>query len=316
MRGINAVANTIEAITVRGRLRADEPMSRHCSWRTGGAAERYFEPADIDDLVAFLNQIEPGEPLTWIGLGSNVLIRDGGIGGTVIATTGALNTWRWLDPLRLYAECGVACAKIAKEAHRQELGGGSFLGGIPGTIGGALAMNAGAFGREVWMLVESVELLDRHGQRRHVPREQFATGYRSVEMPAEHWFISAVLRFDPQAAAQERDVRELLGTRNASQPTGQASCGSVFKNPPGDFAGRLIEAAGLKGLRRGGCHVSRKHANFIINDTDASAADIEQLMLDVQAGVAEKFGQLLEPEVRIIGRPGGSPAHGGNDETA
>jgi UDP-N-acetylmuramate dehydrogenase len=310
---INAVANSIQRINVRGRLLADEPMSRHCSWRTGGKAERFFEPADIDDLVDFLHQVDRSEPLTWIGLGSNVLVRDGGIDGTVVATPRTMNTWRWLDAARLYVECGVACAKVAKEAFRQQLGGGSFLGGIPGTIGGALAMNAGAFGREIWMLVESVELLDRDGERQLVDRQRFTTAYRSVDVPAEHWFVSTVLRFDPEPAAEERDVRALLGERNASQPTGQASCGSVFKNPPGDFAGRLIEAAGLKGSRRGGCHVSDKHANFIINDAAASAADIERLMLDVQAAVAQKFGQQLEPEVRIVGRPGTRPGGGADD---
>ncbi len=310
------MADNIRQFNVRGRLLVDEPMSRHCSWRTGGRAERFFEPADIDDLVDFLRQIDDDEPLTWIGLGSNVLVRDGGIDGTVIAATRTMNAWRWLDPVRLQVECGVACAKVAKEAFRRELGGGSFLGGIPGTIGGALAMNAGAFGREIWMLVESVELLDRDGERRHIDREQFTTAYRSVELPAGHWFISAVLRFDPEPAAEERDVRALLGERNASQPTGLASCGSVFKNPPGDFAGRLIEAAGLKGSRRGGCHVSEKHANFIINDAAASAADIEQLMLYVQARVAQMFGQRLEPEVRIIGRPLVKPVPGGADDAA
>lgn len=316
MWDINAVANSFQRINVRGRLLADEPMSRHCSWRTGGLAEHFFEPADIDDLVDFLHQVDRDEPLTWIGLGSNVLVRDGGIDGTVIATTPTMNAWRWLDARRLYVECGVACAKVAKEAFRRELGGGSFLGGIPGTIGGALAMNAGAFGREIWMLAESVELLDRGGERQLVDRQRFTTAYRSVDVPAEHWFVSAILRFDPEPVAEERDVRALLGERNASQPTGQASCGSVFKNPPGDFAGRLIEAAGLKGSRRGGCHVSDKHANFIINDAAASAADIEQLMLDVQATVAQKFGLQLEPEVRIIGRPGVVPGRGGADDAA
>lgn len=310
------MADTIRQFNVRGRLLADEPMSRHCSWRTGGRAERFFEPADLDDLVDFLRQIDDDEPLTWIGLGSNVLVRDGGIDGTVIAATRTMNAWRWLDPVRLHVECGVACAKVAKEALRRELGGGSFLGGIPGTIGGALAMNAGAFGREIWMLVESVELLDRNGERRRIDRQQFTTAYRSVDLPVGHWFISAVLRFDPEPGAEERDVRALLGERNASQPTGLASCGSVFKNPPGDFAGRLIEAAGLKGRRRGGCHVSEKHANFIINDAAASAADIEQLMLDVQASVARMFGQRLEPEVRIIGRPLATPVPGGTDDAA
>lgn len=279
-------------------------MSRHCSWRTGGHAERFFEPADIADLVDFFRQLEPAECITWLGLGSNILIRDGGLPGTVIATARTLNSLEWLDHERLYVECGTPCAKVAKEAARMSLGGSGFLAGIPGTIGGALAMNAGAFGREIWMLVESVELVARGGEISRVDQSRFTRSYRHVEIPSDHWFLSAVLHFEIGAdLSGEREIRELLGQRSASQPTGQASCGSVFKNPPGDFAGRLIEEAGLKGTRSGGCFVSDKHANFIINDGAASAADIEALIMEVRRTVADKFGVTLEPEVRILGRP-------------
>lgn len=296
-------------LKVRGRLAAQEPMSRHCSWRTGGSAERFFEPADISDLVDYLKQIERTEAVTWIGLGSNVLIRDGGLPGTVISTARTLNGFEWLGDRRLYAECGAPCAKVAKEAAKKAFSGPEFLAGIPGTIGGALVMNAGAFGREIWTLVESVKLVSRDGGIHHYDRSRFTASYRHVDVPADHWFVSAVLRFDATASVASADeIRELLGRRNASQPTGQASCGSVFKNPPGDFAGRLIEEAGMKGARFGGCCVSDKHANFIINDAAASAADIEALITEVRRTVARKFGVTLEPEVRIIGRRG----HRGN----
>lgn len=292
-----------DMLKVRGKLILEEPMSKHCSWRTGGAAERFFEPADIDDLVTYFEQVESTETITWIGLGSNVLIRDGGLRGTVISTAKRLNGVAWLDSRRLQVECGTPCAKIAKEAAKMQLSGGGFLAGIPGTIGGALAMNAGAFGREIWMLVESVEMVRRDGAIAHYDRSQFSASYRRVDIPADHWFIRAILQFGATRAVDgENEIRELLGQRSASQPTGRASCGSVFKNPPGDYAGRLIEQAGLKGTRAGGCYVSNKHANFIINDEGASAADIETLIGEVQQSVAKKFGVNLEPEVRILGR--------------
>jgi UDP-N-acetylmuramate dehydrogenase len=292
---------------VRGKLTTDEPMSRHCSWRTGGTAERYFEPADRDDLIAYLKQTSDDEALTWLGLGSNLLVRDGGLTGTVISTSKTLNGYEWINANQLYVECGTPCAKVAKEAAKMSVGGGGFLAGIPGTVGGALAMNAGAFGREIWMLVESVELLRRDGVSRQCAGSEFSISYRHVEVPAGYWFISAVLHFtdDPNEDA-DNEIPTLLAKRSASQPTGQASCGSVFKNPAGDFAGRLIESAGLKGLRVGGCFVSNKHANFIINDQDASASDLESLIVNVQRTVAKIFGVTLEPEVRIVGRP---PSH-------
>lgn len=285
---------------LRGRLRHREPMARHCTWRAGGPAERLFEPADLPDLVTYLKAAPPSEPLTLVGFGSNLLVRDGGIAGTVILTAGVFDQWRWLDERRLVVGAGVACAKVARQAARRQLGGGEFLGGIPGTIGGALAMNAGAFGHEIWSLVEAVETIDRRGVVQSRPAAGFRADYRRVDGLNEEWFVSGTLHFASDDGGAST-VRDLLARRNASQPIGLPSCGSVFKNPPGDFAGRLIEAAGCKGRRRGGAYVSPKHANFIINDGTASAADIEGLMLDVQQAVAAHSGQRLDTEVRILG---------------
>lgn len=289
-------------LPIRGRLHEREPMAKHCSWRAGGVAERFFEPADVADLAVYLRAAPAEEALTWIGLGSNVLVRDGGLPGTVIATGEALSDLRWLDGEALCAGSGLPCAKVAKAIAKAALTGGEFLAGIPGTIGGSLAMNAGAFGREIWQCVVAVETIDRRGERRHRDAPEFKIGYRSVQGPPGEWFIGATLRFDRAGGdAAAMRIRSLLGERNATQPLGLASCGSVFKNPPGDFAGRLIEAAGMKGARIGGSFVSDKHANFIINDGTASATDIERLIALVQAAVYAQFGVRLETEVRIIG---------------
>ncbi|MGE3772159.1 MAG: UDP-N-acetylmuramate dehydrogenase [Gammaproteobacteria bacterium] len=287
---------------VRGTRREHESMARHCSWRAGGAAERWFEPADLDDLVIFLRALPADEPLLWLGLGSNLLVRDGGLRGTVIATGGGLAGLQWRDACTLHAGCGAPCAKVAKRAAAAGLGGGEFLAGIPGTIGGALAMNAGAFGGEIWPLVVAVDTIDRTGTLRHRAANEFHVSYRHVEGPAEEWFVAGDLRFagDADQGVTKR-IRALLARRNETQPLGLPSCGSTFKNPPQDFAGRLIEAAGMKGARRGGAYVSPKHANFIINDGTASAADIEGLMEDVRARVLAMAGLRLEHEVRIVG---------------
>ena len=295
-------------ISVRGILLHHEPMSRHCSWRTGGTAELFFQPADVEDLVEFCRQIDAAQAITWLGLGSNVLVRDGGITGAVIATAKSLTNMSWLDANRLSVECGAPCAKVAKAAAKRALGGGDFFAGIPGTMGGALAMNAGAYGCDTWSLVDEVEVLARDGSRRVAHRSEFAVSYRQVSMPPDQWFLRATLRFEASSRGDdEGGIRALLNRRNASQPLGTASCGSVFKNPPGDFAGRLIDSAGLKMRRIGGCYVSDKHANFIINDGSASASDIESLIEEIQRVVAEKFGVSLEPEVRILGRRSGGP---------
>ena len=208
----------------------------------------------------------------------------------------------WLDARRLYAESGVSCAKVARSAARAGLCGVEFLAGIPGTLGGALAMNAGAFGGETWQRVVQVETLDRQGQVRVRLPHEFEIGYRQVRGPAGEWFLAAVLTLEPgDIEASRRAIRELLERRAATQPTRQPSCGSVFRNPPGEHAARLIETSGLKGLRLGGAQVSEKHANFIINTGDAKAADMEDLIDEVQRVVEARTGVRLTPEVRMVG---------------
>lgn len=296
--------------TLRGTLRHDEPMARHTSWRVGGPAEHYYEPADLDDVAAYLRQLPAAEPVMWVGLGSNLLVRDGGIRGSVIVTNGVLSEITRVSDTVVRAGAGVACAKVARYCAGAGLSGAEFLVGIPGTMGGALAMNAGAFGGETWRLVQSVETIDRRGNVARRTPEQYSVGYRSVGGPAGEWFVAAYLQLQPGDAGQGRArIKELLGRRADLQPTGQPSCGSVFRNPPGDYAGRLIEVCGLKGVRIGGAEVSRKHANFIINDGAASAADIEALILHVRDTVERLQGVRLEPEVRIVGEP--APAAGG-----
>lgn len=285
---------------LRGEVLRDEPLSRHTSWRVGGPADRYFKPADLDDLAAFLAELPADEPVMWLGLGSNLLVRDGGIRGTVVATHGMLRRLERLDEERVYAESGVPCAKLARSCARWGLRSGEFFAGIPGTVGGALAMNAGAFGGETWAHVLAVDVIDRRGRRRRRPPADYAVGYRSVEGPADEWFVGAEFRFEPGEAGQE-EIREILARRKETQPIGLPSCGSVFRNPPDDFAARLIETAGLKGLTVGGAQVSEKHANFIISRRGATAADIERLIRHVQATVKKVHGVELVPEVRIAG---------------
>ena len=293
--------NTSGGLAMRGTLLRDEPMTAHTSWRTGGKAERYFIPADIDDLSLFLSQQGSGERILWIGLGSNLLVRDGGIKGTVIAITGVFNEMT-LHASGLKAGAGLTCAKAARFSAANGFSGAEFLAGIPGTVGGALAMNAGAFGGETWDIVNSVETINRQGERRVRQASEFEIGYRSVNIADDEWFVSAELelRSDPKEAARA-NIRELLAHRAATQPLGESSCGSVFRNPEGGYAARLIESCGLKGKRIGGACVSEKHANFIINTGAASAADIEKLILHIQETVQEKCHVKLQTEVRIVG---------------
>jgi UDP-N-acetylmuramate dehydrogenase len=287
---------------LRGDLKLNEPMSAHTSWRAGGPADRCYRPADLQDLQQFLMTLPPDEPLYWVGLGSNLLVRDGGIRGTVILPFGGLDTLELPGGDRLRAGAGVACAKVARFAVRAGLVGAEFLAGIPGTMGGALAMNAGAFGGETWPLVSSVQTLDRSGELHVRKPGSYQVCYRSVTGPKDEWFVGVDLQLKKGdgVAAQAR-IKELLERRSATQPTQQPSCGSVFRNPPRDFAARLIESCGLKGERIGNAQVSEKHANFIVNLGQARAADIEALMRYVQSQVKQKHGVWLEPEARIIG---------------
>lgn len=289
--------------SLRGILRRDEPMARHTSWRVGGTADRYFEPADREDLARFVAALPAGEPLLWIGLGSNLLVRDGGIRGTVIGLHGALDTLRLDSATGIYAEAGVHCARLAKFATGHRLAGAGFFAGIPGTVGGALAMNAGAHGGETWNVVAEAEIMRRDGTTQWLPKPAFRYGYRHVEAPADMaGFLAARFTFAADAdGSAEADMKAWLARRKATQPVGRPTAGSTFRNPPGDHAARLIERCGLKGHRVGGAEVSMLHANFIVTDETARAADVERLIAHIRDTVFEKTGVRLEPEVRVVG---------------
>ena len=290
----------ISTIAIKGEIRYDEAMAAHTSWRAGGMADRYCLPVDLDDLSLLLMSLPENENLLWMGLGSNTLIRDAGFRGSVIATQGVMAQLERRENNCVYVGAGVPSAKLARFCERENLSGAEFFAGIPGLVGGALAMNAGAFGGETWRHVVSVETIDRHGEIHQRTPEDYRIAYRSVEGPKDEWFVSALLKFD-EGVNESINIKQLLARRAESQPTGTANCGSVFQNPENDYAARLIEQCGLKGKRIGGAVVSEKHANFIINDQQATAGDIEALIELIQNTVQEQTGVALRTEVKIIG---------------
>jgi UDP-N-acetylmuramate dehydrogenase len=305
-------AKNLVKARLRGELRRREPMARHVSWRAGGAVEQAYLAADLDDLAAFLRTLPDSEPVHFVGLGSNLLVRDGGLRGTVILTHRALRAARIerkdADGGVLYAEAGAASPKVARHSATHDLAGAEFLAGIPGTLGGALAMNAGCFGGETWDMVAEVITIDHRGALRTRPRGDYDIGYRHVHLKArekdapEEWFVAARLRLvlgDRKELISK--IKQLLTKRLATQPLDEPNAGSVFRNPAGDYAARLIEACGLKGRAIGGAQISAKHANFIVNPGGARAADIEALIELAERSVKEKFGVALEREVRIVG---------------
>lgn len=289
------------ANTLKGELRLNEPLAKHTSWRVGGIAQQFYRPTSAEDLALFLSQLPESEQVLWLGLGSNLLVRDGGFAGTVIATAGVLNSLE-IEGNIINAEVGVYCSTLARKSARLGLAGISFLAGIPGTLGGALAMNAGAHDGETWQWVTSVTTVDRQGVLRQRLPEDFTVSYRHVEIPKGEWFVSAELMLlEGDVAVETAKIKALLKRRNITQPTNQPCAGSVFRNPENDFSGRLIEEMGLKGLTIGGASVSEKHANFIVNDGTATAADIEALIFLLQQKVEQQYGVKLQPEVHIVG---------------
>jgi len=286
---------------VRGDVRVNEPMSRHTSWRVGGAAETFFIPSSLEDLSEFLHELHSAIPVFWFGVGSNLLVRDGGIPGVVISAARIFKDLERVEPYTVRAGSGLPCTQLARQCIRWEVGPSEFFAGIPGTVGGALAMNAGAHGGETWERVESVRTIDRNGVINQRAPGEYTVGYRSVSGPSDEWFIEARLRFDPDVTPSIDTLNDMLDRRKATQPLGLPSCGSVFRNPPGDHAARLIEAAGLKGFSIGGAEVSEKHANFIINKDNATATDVEELIEHVRHTVIEAHGIELVHEVRIVG---------------
>ena len=291
-------------VVLKGELRYDEPMASHTSWRLGGNARMFFKPADLEDLRSFLAGLDHDVPVLFVGLGSNLLVRDGGWPGAVISTLGLAKGIEDLGDGRLRVGAGVPCTRLARHCVRNGLGPAAFLAGIPGSVGGALTMNAGAFGGETWEFVESVETIDRGGHIRRRLKDEYQVGYRAVTAPADEWFLSADFIFASDPDASMADIQRLVDERKATQPIGQPSCGSVFRNPPGGFAAQLIETAGLKGEVRGDAQVSEKHANFIINRGQATASDVETLIEHIRGHVKKKHDVELTCEVRIVGDKG------------
>ncbi|KOR33178.1 hypothetical protein TI05_02605 [Achromatium sp. WMS3] len=321
---------------MQGDIYYNKALAGYTSWRVGGPAKCIYCPTDQDDLVEFLATVPPDEPLLWLGHGSNLLVRDGGFPGTVIVTKGILNNIEIIESLnpnldleenqtlrQIQAQAGVSCPKFARFAAHAGLMGAEFLAGIPGTLGGALALNAGAFGGETWNLIANVMTVDRTGAIYHRTPNEYQIGYRSVTLKSDssisirsdttqhdslstlynqEWFLQATFSLRPGSVIEAKDnIKQYLTKRSANQPIGLPSAGSTFRNPPGDHAGRLIEASGCKGLRIGGAEVSTKHANFIINLGRATASDIEALIEQVQKTVHQHFGVHLIKEVQIIG---------------
>lgn len=292
---------TATELQVHGEILNNEPMSRHTSWRVGGPAEIFFVPASIGDLVSFLSELDADTPVFWYGVGTNLLVRDGGLPGVVVSATKMLRHMDRIGDYRVKAGAGVPCTALARQCIRWKLGPSEFFAGIPGTVGGALAMNAGAHGGETWERVESVRTINRRGELHERTPADYDVGYRSVRGPKDEWFLEAKLRFDPGYLPSMEAMKSMLERRRTTQPLGLPSCGSVFRNPPGDHSARLIETAGLKGHRIGGAEVSTKHANFIINRDAASASDIEELIELVRQTVLDVHGVSLQHEVRIVG---------------
>jgi len=288
---------------LRGEMLYDEPMSRHVSWRAGGSALRVYQPAGLADLQQFLRQTPMDEPLVAVGLGRNLLVRDGGFRGTVLLMVGALAELR-LDGDLIYAQAGVPGAKLARFAATHNLCGAEFFVGIPGTLGGMLAMNAGCYGSETWQKVKRVQVLTRRGELLARSPHEYEIGYRYVALqtPSQEFFVAAWLELETgDSEAARKEIKALMDKRSATQPLQLPNAGSVFRNPPGEHAARLIEGCGLKGRRIGGAKVSEKHANFIVNTGGATAADIEDLINEIQLTVKKQTGMQLHTEVKIIG---------------
>ncbi|MBI4357385.1 MAG: UDP-N-acetylmuramate dehydrogenase [Gammaproteobacteria bacterium] len=287
---------------LKGKHQSNVLLASYTTWDVGGLADRIYKPFNLSDLGLFLSGLPKTEPLFWLGLGSNVLICDSGVRGTVVMTHNALKQAQKTDPSCVRVEAGIPCPLVAKLCAKWGLTGVEFLAGIPGTVGGALEMNAGAFGGEMWAWVTKVEMIDRKGKIITRFPKEFTIGYREVVRNPDEWYVAAHLKLakgNPEHSMGE--IRKLLRRRRETQPIGLRSAGSVFQNPPHHSAAQLIEASGLKGIRVGGAAVSEKHANFIINEGQAKASDIACLMNKIQEEVNRRYGIYLVPEVRRVG---------------
>lgn len=288
-------------MTANKKLQKNHPLANYNTWHVGGAAKIFYQPADIPDLQQFLRTLSADETIIWLGAGSNVLIADSRIDSVVICPKKNLTNITLKDNI-ISAECGATCAKLAQFCAQHALTETEFFAGIPGTIGGALAMNAGAFGHETWDNITAVETINRQGEIKTRKPEEFQINYRHVTGLNAEWFLTAHFKFpkgDKEKITQQ--TKKIMQQRAATQPLGESTCGSVFRNPKNDYAARLIEICGLKGKQIGGARVSEKHANFIINTGNATAADIMQLIDYIKDEVERQCGVQLIPELRFMG---------------
>ena len=288
--------------SVRGAVRFDEPMARHTTLRVGGPADVWVEPLDADDLLALAAHCH-GKGIAWhaVGIGSNLLCRDGGVRGVVVSTR-RLDRIERVDPTTLRAEGGLSTARLLYATLELELGGLEFLAGVPGTVGGGLVMNAGTYLGEFKDVTTGVATVTRRGERVERRSAECGFAYRASSIPRDEIVVSGTFALRARTRDEmERDVRELRARRRTREPKGLPNAGSFFKNPPGDFAGRLIEQAGLKGRRIGGAEISAVHANWFVNTGGATAGDFLALAGVARREVREKSGVDLELEVKVMG---------------
>jgi len=295
------MTGSLREIGFRGGILCEEPLARYTTWKIGGPAELMVSPADRDDLACCVEWASrTGTPWRVLGNGSNLLVRDEGVRGLVIRLRKVLDEIDWQGP-RVVAWAGAMLPAVANQAASRGMAGLEFAAGIPGTVGGAVIMNAGWHQFEIANVIERVELLEADGRRRTLPAEACGFGYRRSAFRERRVVVLCAtlsLRPDDPAAVRQR-LETYAESRKRNQPTEQPSCGSVFLKPEGDFAGRLIEAAGLKGLRVGDVEVSRKHANFFVNRGRARATDVLELVERVEAEVERRFGVRLVREFEV-----------------
>jgi len=278
----------------------NELLSKHTAWKVGGPADIFFTPQNRDDLSNFLKS-NHGKQITWLGNGTNVLVRDGGIRGAVISTKKSIDKINMETKNSCRVEAGASCMDLALFAEKNQLGPAAFFSGIPGSIGGALTMNAGSFGMETWDLVKEVEVINEKGDISFIEKESFDIAYRTVTFPFRLWFLSCSMFLSSDEKTTKDNLIELRNQRIKTQPLSEDTCGSVFKNPPGNYAGALIEGSGLKGFKIGSASISEKHANFIVNQGGATAGDIENLINHTRQVVKKNYDIDLQLEVRIMG---------------
>lgn len=294
---------------IKKNILQNHNLAQYTTWRIGGNAKYFYRPENLAELIYFLQNFSEligneNEKIIWLGGGSNVLIRDSGIDGIVISIRGTLKTIENLPSGEIKIMAGASCNQLVNNCVNLGKTDAVFLAGIPGTIGGALKMNAGAHGDEIWAHVISVETINIKGEIKSRTKNEFTPSYRKISGLSENeWFISAILSFggNDQNAAKNK-MHELLKKRQNTQPLSEYNAGSVFKNPPNDYAARLIESCGLKGKKIGGAKVSEKHANFIVNDGTATSSDVELLIQEIIATVEKFHGIKLIPEIHILGK--------------